>query len=135
MDGHRRSATVDVLPHQSGAVCDRRSSDAEDPPVDRYGADPAAHCRQDDRTRGCASAGTTAEPDGGLPPLATGEEEDRRILGRGKMLARLPALSAARAPAGSRRGVSDGLAAESETAGHPAPSSGLGGPRNRGFRG
>ena len=61
-------------------------------------AHPAAHCGQDHRTGGGASAGETAEPDGGLPPLAAGAEEDRRTVGRGEMLARLPALSAARAP-------------------------------------
>lgn len=39
-------------------------------------ADPAAHCGQDDRTRGGGSAGTTTESDGGLPTLTTGAEED-----------------------------------------------------------
>src|SRR5687768_16693722 len=41
-DGHCRPAAVDVLPHQFGAVCDRRSSDADDPTVDRLGADSTA---------------------------------------------------------------------------------------------
>ena len=77
--------------------------------------------------RGGASAGETDGPDRGLPPLATGAEEDRRTLGRGEMLARLPALSAARAPAGPRRSLSDGVATESETARDTAPGSGLGG--------
>lgn len=35
-----------------------------------------AHCDQDDRTGGGASASAPAESDGGLPPLAASTEED-----------------------------------------------------------
>ena len=44
---------------------------------------------------------------------------------RGKMLARVPAVSTPGTAAGPRGGLSDGLAAESEAAGDPAPGSGL----------
>ena len=64
--------------------------------------------------RGGASAGETDEPDAGLSPLGAGAEEDQRAVGRGETLARVPPLSAARAPAGHRRGLSDGVAAQCE---------------------
>ena len=49
------------------------------------------------------------------------------LWGGGEMLARLPSFSPTGAPAGQRGGVFDGMAAEPEAAGDPAPGSGLAG--------
>jgi hypothetical protein len=61
----------------------------------------------------------------GGPPLAASPEDDRRTVGRGEMLARVPAVSAPGPATGPRGGLADGLAAESEAAGAPAPGSSL----------
>ena len=98
----------------------------------RAAGNPAAHCGQNHRTGGGASADATAEPDGGLPSLTAGTEEDRRALGRSKMLAWIPSLSAAWTTAGPRRSLSDGLAAHPEAAGPRTPGAGLGGHGNWG---
>jgi hypothetical protein len=68
-------------------------------------------CGQHYWTGGGVSVGETAEPASGVPPLTAGAEEDRRILERGEMLARLPSFSPARAVVGQRKSVSGELAA------------------------
>lgn len=98
-------------------------------------ASPAPHCGQDDRTGGGASAGQTAESDGGLSALETGEEEDRKTLRRGEVLARVPTLPAAGTLADPRRSLSDGVATQLEAAGHSAHGSGIGGNRATGVFG
>ena len=112
--GVARSGSCDARSSDSARGCGQGVWGQAMPDGARAAANPAAQCGQHHRTGGGASAGATAEPDGGLPPLTAGTEEDRRTLGRGEMRARLPARSAARAPAGPRRSLSDGLAAQPE---------------------
>jgi hypothetical protein len=50
-------------------------------------------------------------------------EEDRRILERGEMLARLPSFSPARTAVSQRQSVSGEVAAQFEASGDIAPSS------------